>query len=117
MILDDIIESKKQSLEVAKEEYPLEGLKERLVTFPPARDFEAAISYGDGKKDRIRIIAEVKRASPSKGMIREEKRGPPQKKGMIGDFFARGEAARGYWGGGAAAISIITEEQFFKGKL
>lgn len=103
MILDDIIESKKQSLEVAKEEYPLEGLKERLVTFPPARDFEAAISYGDGKKDRIRIIAEVKRASPSKGMIRE--------------YFVPAEIARGYYEAGAAAISIITEEKFFMGKL
>src|SRR3972149_5826584 len=103
MILDEIIESKKQSLEIAKEEYPLEGLKERLITFPPARDFEAAISYGDGKKHRIRIIAEMKRASPSKGMIRE--------------YFVPAEIARGYVEGGAAAVSIITEEKFFKGKL
>jgi indole-3-glycerol phosphate synthase len=103
MILDDIIESKKLSLEIAKEEYPLEGLKDRLKTFPPARDFETAISYRGGTKDRIRIIAEVKRASPSKGMIRE--------------YFVPAEIARGYFESGAAAISIVTEEKFFMGKL
>lgn len=103
MILDDIIESKKKSLEVAMEEYPLEGLMERLKTFPQARDFERAIAYREGGKDRIRIIAEVKRASPSKGMIRE--------------YFVPAEIARGYFESGAAAISVITEEQFFKGKL
>lgn len=103
MILDDIIEAKKLTVEVAKEEYPLEGLKDRLKTFPPTRDFEAAISYREGGKDRIRIIAEVKRASPSKGMIRE--------------YFVPAEIARGYFESGAAAISIITEEKFFKGKL
>lgn len=103
MILDDIIESKKKSLEVAREEYPLDGLMDRLKTFPPARDFERAIAYREGGKDRIRIIAEVKRASPSKGMIRE--------------YFVPAEIARGYFESGAAAISVITEEQFFKGKL
>jgi len=103
MILDDIIESKKKTLEVAKEEYPLEGLMKRLKTFPRTRDFETAIAYREGGKDRIRIIAEVKRASPSKGMIRE--------------YFVPAEIARGYFESGAAAISVITEEQFFKGKL
>ncbi len=103
MILDDIIEAKKLTVEVAKEEYPLEGLKDRLKTFPPTRDFEAAISYGGGAKDRIRIIAEIKKASPSKGIIR--------------DYFVPAEIARGYFESGAAAISIITEEKFFKGKL
>lgn len=103
MILDEIIESKKASLAIAKEEHPLEGLKERLSTLPPARDFRSAIAYGGGSKDRIRIIAEVKRASPSKGMIRE--------------YFVPAEIARGYFEAGAAAISILTEERFFKGKL
>lgn len=103
MILDEIVESKKKSLEVAKEEHPLEGLKERLVTLPPARDFQRAIAYGGGAKDRIRIIAEIKRASPSKGMIRE--------------YFVPAEIARGYFEAGAAAISVITEEKYFKGKL
>lgn len=103
MILDEIVESKKRSLEVAKEDHPLEGLKERIVTLGQPRDFKKAVAYGGGSKDRIRIIAEIKRASPSKGMIRE--------------YFVPAEIARGYFEAGAAAISIITEEKYFKGKL
>lgn len=103
MILDEIIESKKQSIAISKEEHPLEGLMKLIPMLPPARDFKTAIAYGDGKKDRIRIIAEIKRASPSKGMIRE--------------YFVPSEIARGYFEAGAAAISIITEEKYFMGKL
>jgi len=67
---------------------------------PAPKDFAAALRRGvDG---RVRLIAEVKKASPSAGPIRE---GDPL-------FFARAMA-----GGGAAAISVLTEERFFGGSL
>jgi indole-3-glycerol phosphate synthase len=67
---------------------------------PAPKDFAAALRRGAG--DPLRLIAEVKRASPSAGSIRE---GDPL-------FFARGMA-----GGGAAAISVLTEGRFFGGSL
>ena len=103
MILDDIIKNKKEELEKTKAHFPIEGIMEKLNKVPRPKDFEKAIAFHEGGPDRIRIIAEIKRASPSKGIIRE--------------YFVPGEIARGYIEGGAAAISVITEEKFFKGKL
>jgi indole-3-glycerol phosphate synthase len=74
---------------------------EALVGKRPApRDFAAALQRQGA--DPLRLIAEVKKASPSAGSIRE---GDPL-------FFARAMA-----GGGAAAISVLTEERYFKGSL
>jgi indole-3-glycerol phosphate synthase len=67
---------------------------------PVPKDFAAALRRGPGEP--LRLIAEVKRASPSAGAIRE---GDPL-------FFARAMA-----GGGAAAISVLTEERYFGGSL
>lgn len=103
MILDDIIKNKKEELVKTTALFPIEGIMERIALVPRPKDFEKAIAFHEGGPDRIRIIAEIKRASPSKGLIRE--------------YFVPGEIARGYVEGGAAAISVITEEKFFMGKL
>ncbi|MBE7415496.1 MAG: indole-3-glycerol phosphate synthase TrpC [Deltaproteobacteria bacterium] len=102
MILDDILQNKRLELEKARAEFPIDGIMEKLPKVPKPKDFERAVAYRGGA-DRIRIIAEIKRGSPSKGMIRE--------------YFVPAEIARGYIEGGAAAISVITDEKFFMGKL
>ncbi|HBG46216.1 MAG TPA: indole-3-glycerol phosphate synthase TrpC [Deltaproteobacteria bacterium] len=102
MILDEILENKRVELEETKARFHIQGIMEKLSMVPRPKDFERAVAYRGGA-DRIRIIAEIKRASPSKGMIRE--------------YFVPAEIARGYIEGGAAAISVITEEKYFKGKL
>lgn len=103
MILDEIVRDKKISLEYAKSLWPLQDLKRRIKDTPDAKNFERAIAFKGGDKDSIRIIAEVKRASPSKGMIRQN--------------FLPYDIARGYELAGAAAVSILTEEKYFMGKL
>ncbi|MBI5826368.1 MAG: indole-3-glycerol phosphate synthase TrpC [Deltaproteobacteria bacterium] len=103
MILDDIVKSKKEEVARLKIYKDLEGLKERISRdFRPPRDLEAALAYRSGPK-YIRIIAEVKKASPSKGVIREA--------------FMPNDIARIYQANGAAAVSIVTEEKYFQGRL
>lgn len=102
MILDDILQNKRLEIEKAKAEFPIDGIMDKLTKVPRPKDFERAVAYRGGA-DRVRIIAEIKRGSPSKGMIRE--------------YFVPAEIARGYIEGGAAAISVITDEKFFMGKL
>lgn len=96
MILDDIVARKRLQLMEEARETPLSVLEKQAMDAPPARDFHAALS-GPG----LSVIAEVKRASPSKGMIAE-------------DFDYLGIARR-YEAGGAAAVSVLTEKHFFKG--
>jgi indole-3-glycerol phosphate synthase len=74
-------------------------LRSALRDAPPIRDFFAALAV-DGP---IKLIAEVKKASPSKGIIRAD--------------FDPVEIARTYAAGGAACISVLTDEPFFQGKL
>ncbi len=100
--LDDIIETKKGDLERLNKYYPLKELKEKVPTLKPVRDFLSAVSTKGGP-DEIRIIAEVKRASPSKGVLRA-------------DFYPF-EIARTYQLNGAAAVSVVTEEKHFLGRL
>jgi indole-3-glycerol phosphate synthase len=97
--LGEIIEQKRQSVEHKKKKIPQSKLIELLAKVGPARDFASAIS----KQDRINIIGEIKRASPSAGIIR---------KGFgVSDIAA--ELAEG----GASAVSVLTEEKYFQGDL
>jgi len=97
MILQKIIENKKEEIERQKKILPLGELRQMLADRPPTRDFEGAIRNRD-----CAVIAEVKRSSPSKGRIRE-------------DFDPVGIAGI-YEDNGASAISILTERKFFEGR-
>lgn len=98
MILDEIMASKADELRGVKERVPLNELLSNLSDLPLTRDFAAAL-----KAEGVNIIAEVKKASPSKGIIRED--------------FDPVEIALAYEANGAAAISILTESAFFMGSL
>ncbi|MDI6689715.1 MAG: indole-3-glycerol phosphate synthase TrpC [Actinomycetota bacterium] len=93
MILNEIIRDKRCEIEQRKKNIGLETLRERISSLPPTRDFKAAL-----KKPGLSFIAEVKRASPSAGVIRE-------------DFNPAG-IARVCEGNGAAAISVLTDRHF-----
>lgn len=97
-ILDTIIENKKIEVERSKERCPLKTLELGLHDAQVPRDFYNAL---DGKS--VRIIAEIKKASPSKGVLRAD--------------FDPVSIAIGYEKGGAAALSILTDEKFFMGSL
>ncbi len=103
MILDDIVAHKKIEVERLKTYTPLDRLMNKIEQAKPIRDFAAALAQREGVGG-IRIIAEVKKASPSKGIIRE-------------GYFYPYEIARLYQIAGAAAISVVTEEKFFQGSL
>jgi len=100
--LDTIIEAKRNRLDAAKNSTDAVALRQLALAArsnaEPNR-FRKALQEGD----RINIIAEIKRASPSKG--------------VINDRIDVAERAREYERGGAAAISILTEEDFFLGSL
>lgn len=98
-ILDQIIAVKREEVARAKREMPEPALRARLADVPPVRDFLAAVAAGPP----LRLIAEVKKASPSKGVIRA-------------DFDPVG-IARIYERHGAACISVLTDRQFFQGSL
>jgi indole-3-glycerol phosphate synthase len=98
MILDEIVATTARELAVKKEKLPLEELKELAGEQPAALDFAAALR-GDG----VRLIAEVKKASPSRGVIRAD--------------FHPVEIATIYAHNGASAISVLTESEHFQGSL
>lgn len=98
MILDDIIKKRKLQLEKEKSYLPLTTLKKTALEMKtPAKDFYSSIK---GKK--LSVIAEVKKASPSKSVIKED--------------FNPVDIAISYQEAGADAISCLTEEFFFQGK-
>jgi indole-3-glycerol phosphate synthase len=98
-ILDQIVAGKRREVAARRAEAPLGELEGRLATAPAIRDFRAALCRGPG----LGIIAEVKKASPSAGVLR-------------GDFDAVA-IARAYERGGADAISVLTDEPHFQGRL
>jgi len=98
-MLDDIVMSKQQELEAAKQELPFEDLKARLASHLAERSFRRAI-YQQGK---LSLIAELKRKSPSKGMLRER--------------FDPVSLAQTLQDAGAAALSVLTDEPYFGGHL
>ena len=100
MILDDILESKRQELEAAKRELPMEELGPRLRGHLPLRNFKKALQQSARKPA---LIAELKRRSPSKGMLRER--------------FDPVSLSQQLEEAGAAALSVLTDEPFFGGRL
>ena len=99
MILEEIVRHKREEVLAQKQLQPLWELKCAMEGAPPAKDFGAAIARPAGGP--VRVIAEVKKASPSRGVIRE-------------DFDPVG-IARIYEANGASAISVLTDEKFFQG--
>ncbi len=97
-ILDDIEICKRREVTRLKVAEPEERLRERAKTTPSPRDFVAAL-----EADGLALIGEIKRASPSAGVIREDFKVP--------------ELARAYERGGARALSVLTDECYFKGSL
>ncbi|WP_427017293.1 indole-3-glycerol phosphate synthase TrpC [Pseudarthrobacter sp. P1] len=102
-VLDDIIAGVKEDLQVRKAAVSLAQLQERIATIPPALDAYSALGVGDLARSELRVIAEVKRRSPSKGEL-----------ASIADPAA---LASQYADGGASAISVLTEERRFSGSL
>ena len=99
MILDTIIAHKRKELEVEQMQVSLADMEAQVVNLPSTRDFRNAIT-GDGT---VKLIAEVKKKSPSKGIIRED--------------FHPVSIAETYVENGAAAISVLTDKHFFAGEL
>ena len=97
-MLNRIIAQKREEVELRKKSMPLSSLKEGIAQRPMPLDFAHALSG-----DHIRLIAEVKRASPSRGILCPD--------------FAPVELAKSYTQGGAAAISVLTETNYFDGSL
>jgi indole-3-glycerol phosphate synthase len=99
-ILDEILQTKRAEVAEARRRLPLESLEPLLAEAPPPRDFAAALRAGPGE---VRLIAEVKKASPSAGVIRAD--------------FEPVEIAAAYQRGGAACLSVLTDAAYFQGSL
>lgn len=99
-ILDAITEKKKERLSRAKGKVPLRELKSKIRDAEGLRDFKGAVTKGEG---RIRLIAEIKQASPSRGAIRKN--------------FDPLDIANIYEEKSVDAISVLTEKDFFLGDL
>jgi len=97
--LKEIIFKKKERILLAKQQLSEEELKIRVLSLPPTRHFIEAIN----KPHVISLIAEIKKQSPSRGIIRQE--------------FAPLDIAKIYQDAGVQAISVLTEEDFFAGNI
>ena len=97
-VLDRILEARRAEVEHRKKVLPLTALKYGVRAATPLRDFSAAL-----EKPGLRVIAELKPASPSRGVIREA--------------FDPAELAKSLEAAGAAALSVLTETAFFRGSL
>jgi indole-3-glycerol phosphate synthase len=103
-ILDKIIRTKYQEIEARRKTTPVEALKERIDTVGRPRNFFQAVTRRPaGRGKPLNLIAEVKKASPSAGIIRPD--------------FDPVAIAKAYESAGADAISCLTDEQYFQGKL
>lgn len=101
-ILEKIVDHKLTEIEFAKQLRPQTQVQSAAERTDPPLDFLAALTQGD-QLNRVSLIAEVKKASPSKGVIRED--------------FDPVSIAQQYASSGANCISVLTDENFFRGKL
>ncbi len=99
-ILNKIIEHKKNELVERMQHMPLQKMQEMASDAPSPRGFERALRGAQAAK-RPGVIAEIKRASPSKGILREN--------------FNPMEIAASYQSNGASCVSVLTDTEFFKG--
>jgi indole-3-glycerol phosphate synthase len=99
-ILQKIVEQKKERVSFAKSSTPLAELKNTIHSIPVPLDFSKALKKFNSP---LRLIAEIKKASPSKGLIRAE--------------FSHTDIASIYERKNVDAVSVLTEEDFFQGKL
>src|SRR5271170_8239336 len=101
-ILDQIMQTKRLEVAQRKIAVPLEQLKETITTLGRPRNFFRAVSKDPAPKP-MNLIAEVKKASPSAGVIRAD--------------FDPVKIAQAYAAGGADCLSVLTDEQYFQVKL
>ena len=99
-ILDEIVRHKREELAHRRQATPRARLEDACRALPPAREFEAALRPAAGQ---VRVIAELKKASPSRGVLAAD--------------FDPLALARVYAANGAAAISVLTDEKYFQGRL
>ena len=99
-ILDKILATKREEVAAARKAESLETVREAAEWMPPARDFVGAIRARIANRQPA-VIAEIKKASPSKGVIRPD--------------FRPAEIAASYAAGGAACLSVLTDRDYFQG--
>lgn len=97
-ILDEIVQRKRQELTYEMRDTPLQALQERIAQLPPPRDFVASLQGPE-----VAVIAEIKPASPAEG-------------NLAGPLFDPRSIAQDYCGGGASALSVLTERNYFHGE-
>jgi indole-3-glycerol phosphate synthase len=97
-VLDRIIEARRAAIAHRKKSVPETALRFGVKHGLPVRDFATALG-----RDSLNVIAELKKASPSRGLIRAD--------------FDPVALAKGFEAAGAAALSVLTEEEFFQGEL
>jgi indole-3-glycerol phosphate synthase len=99
-ILEEIVWQKEREITIQREKTPLIELQKQIAALPAPLDFVGALRQG---KTQPALIAEVKKASPSKGLLRED--------------FDAVAIAQSYQSGGASCLSVLTDEKFFQGSF
>jgi indole-3-glycerol phosphate synthase len=102
-VLDDINAGVREDMEARRRLVSLAELKDRTLAAAPGRDAWAALGGPSARRDQLKVIAEIKRRSPSKGDL-----------ASIAD---PASLAKQYADGGAAVISVLTEQRRFNGSL